>query len=304
MTRTIEDNASTAQIRGAIDRWSRAMAEKDASGVNACLTADCAVASMAPPLRTIGPDAAGMQAWLDTWRGPIGYEITDLAITAAENVAFSHSLNRLSGTKVGGEVVELWFRHTLGLRKIGGDWMIAHAHESVPFYMDGSVKAAVDLKPTGPQPAPFDPSPMETILTEPDERDPLQRGVIPHLSVEGAGEASAFYQRAFGAREITRMPAQDGKRLMHCHLELNGGPLMLADAFPEQGHGHQPSHSVTMTLVVGDIDAWFNRAVDAGATVTMPVQRMFWGDRYGQLRDPFGVGWAINEPSARAEGEV
>lgn len=132
-------------------------------------------------------------------------------------------------------------------------------------------------------------------------KDPLQRGVIPHLSVEGASEASAFYQHAFGAREITRMPAQDGKRLMHCHLEINGGSLMLADCFPEQGHGYQPSHSFTMTLVIDDIDAWFKRAVDAGATVTMPVQLMFWGDRYGQLRDPFGVCWAMNEPSAKPD---
>jgi PhnB protein len=128
-------------------------------------------------------------------------------------------------------------------------------------------------------------------------QDPLQRGVIPYLSVEGASDASAFYQRAFGAREITRLPAEDGQRLMHCHLEINGGSLMLSDSFPEHGHAHQPSHSFTMTLVVGDIDAWWKRAVDAGAVVTMPLQVMFWGDRYGQLRDPFGVCWAMNQPA-------
>ena len=136
MTTIIEDGASTAQIRGAIDRWSRAMAAKDARGVNGCLTADYVLASMAPPLRTIGPDAAGLQAWFDTWRGPIGYEITDLAIAAAEDVAFSHSLNRLSGTKLDGEVVELWFRQTLGLRKVGGDWMTMGSSKItlLPFY--------------------------------------------------------------------------------------------------------------------------------------------------------------------------
>ena len=128
-------------------------------------------------------------------------------------------------------------------------------------------------------------------------QDQLQHGVIPYLSLEGASEAAAFYQRAFGAKELRRLAAEDGKRLMHCHLEINGGSLMLGDAFPEHGYGHQPSHSFTMTLVIADIDAWWARAVEAGAEVTMPVQVMFWGDRYGQLRDPFGVSWALNQPA-------
>jgi uncharacterized glyoxalase superfamily protein PhnB len=126
----------------------------------------------------------------------------------------------------------------------------------------------------------------------------LFRGVIPYLSLEGAAEASAFYQKAFGAKELRRMLApQDPNKLIHVHLEINGGSLMLSDAFPEQGHEHQPSHSFGMTLIVQDIDAWFSRATDAGAEVIMPVQKMFWGDRYGELRDPFGVRWAINAPS-------
>lgn len=137
-------------------------------------------------------------------------------------------------------------------------------------------------------------------MTDATELNPLQRGVIPYLSVDGASEASAFYQRAFGAREIARLPAEDGKRLMHCHLEIHGGSLMLSDSFPEHGHAYQPSHSFTMTLVVSDIDAWWQRAVDAGAQVTMPLNVMFWGDRYGQLRDPFGVNWAMNQPAIQA----
>ena len=88
-----------------------------------------------------------LQAWFATWRGPLGYEVRELTITAGEDTAFSHSLNRLSGTKVDGEQADVWFRQTVGFRKIGGAWKIAHEHESVPFYMDGSFKAAVDLKP-------------------------------------------------------------------------------------------------------------------------------------------------------------
>jgi PhnB protein len=92
-------------------------------------------------------DAKGLAAWFDTWEGPLGYEFRDLTIVMGDDAAFCHSLNRLSGTKVGGGKNSVWLRQTLGFRKIGGEWKIAHQHESVPFYMDGSFKAAVDLKP-------------------------------------------------------------------------------------------------------------------------------------------------------------
>lgn len=123
---------------------------------------------------------------------------------------------------------------------------------------------------------------------------PPAGGVVPHINVEGASEASAFYQKAFGAREISRAPAQDGKRLMHCHLLLNGGSFMLSDAFPEFGVVSQPSASHTMHLDVDDVDAWWSRAVAAGATVTLPLEQQFWGVRYGKLRDPFGVNWSLS----------
>ena len=123
----------------------------------------------------------------------------------------------------------------------------------------------------------------------------LEKGVIPYLTLDGASDASAFYQKAFGAKEITRTPMQDGKRLMHCRMEINSGLLMMTDAMPERDLGWQPSHSYTMQLIVDDIDAWFKRAVDAGATVVNPVEKMFWGDRWGSLKDPFGVQWAMNE---------
>jgi PhnB protein len=124
-------------------------------------------------------------------------------------------------------------------------------------------------------------------------------GVVPYLTVDGASEVSAFYQRAFGAREIARMPAEDGKRLLHCHLEINGGGLMLSDNFPE--YGHPPvarSPSDTMQLVVSDGQAWWSRAITAGCTEKMPFAVAPWGDRYGQLTDPFGVTWAISSPAS------
>ncbi len=121
-------------------------------------------------------------------------------------------------------------------------------------------------------------------------------GVIPHISLDGASDASAFYQRAFGAEELFRLPAQDGRRLMHCHLKINGGDLMICDCFPEMGGKNQPSESFTMHLQVKDVEAAWKRAVDAGATVTMPLADMFWGDRYGKVRDPFGVNWSLAAP--------
>lgn len=127
------------------------------------------------------------------------------------------------------------------------------------------------------------------------DQTPNMKGVIPYLSVEGAADAAAFYKTAFAAEEFRRMAGEDG-RLMHCHLVINGGSLMLSDAFPEHGYAHQPSHSFTMQLVVEGIDSWFQRAVDAGCEVVQPVQLMFWGDRYGALKDAWGVHWAMNEP--------
>ena len=121
-------------------------------------------------------------------------------------------------------------------------------------------------------------------------------GVIPYINVEGAGAASEFYQKAFGAIETNRMPADDGKRFVHIALEINGGTLMMADNFPDRGWKTVAPEGVTLQLVVEDIDAWFKRAVDAGCTVEMPVQVMFWGDRWGSLKDPFGVSWAMNAP--------
>jgi PhnB protein len=123
-------------------------------------------------------------------------------------------------------------------------------------------------------------------------------GVIAYLNLEGAAAASDFYQRAFGAQEVFRIPAEDGKRLMHCHLKINGADVMISDCFPEMGGEEfrfQPTSSITLHLQVTDIDAWVKRAVEAGAKVTMPVELMFWGDRYGKILDPFQINWSLGE---------
>lgn len=126
---------------------------------------------------------------------------------------------------------------------------------------------------------------------------PPQQGVIPYLTIDGAAKAADFYKEAFGASDVRRMLAEDGKRLMHCHLVINGGSLMLADMFPEYGHTGAPP-SVVMQLVVQDGETWWNRAIAAGCTQKLPFEVAPWGDRYGQMTDPFGVTWAFSQPAA------
>lgn len=127
---------------------------------------------------------------------------------------------------------------------------------------------------------------------------PIPKGfttVTPHLVVNGAAEAIELYKKAFGAKEKNRMPGPDG-RLMHAEIQIGDARLMLSDEFPG-GSSKSPkalggTHSSVM-LYVKKVDAVFEQAVKAGFTVTMPVADMFWGDRYGQLVDPFGHSWAI-----------
>lgn len=88
-----------------------------------------------------------MQAWFDSFEGAIGYEVCELEVVCGPSVAFCHSLDRISGQRKDGSTTDLWVRETLGLRKFHGNWRIAHQHQSVPMYMDGSNRAAIDLQP-------------------------------------------------------------------------------------------------------------------------------------------------------------
>jgi PhnB protein len=121
--------------------------------------------------------------------------------------------------------------------------------------------------------------------------------ITAHIVVQGAERAAAFYRDAFGAEEIERIPTPDG-RLMSVQLRLNGSILHLADEFPEIGVLAPTSFggtAVALALDVADADAVFAKAVAAGAEVRQPLQDMFWGDRHGQLDDPFGHRWNISQ---------
>src|SRR5262245_59116013 len=120
--------------------------------------------------------------------------------------------------------------------------------------------------------------------------------LTPHLELRGAARAIDFYKTAFGAVEIRRNLGPDGRLIMHAQLQIGDSMLLLHDEFAESG-GQSPhtleGSPVTLHLYVEDADALFKQAVDAGATVAMPMQDTFWGDRYGQLVDPFGHNWSI-----------
>jgi PhnB protein len=128
---------------------------------------------------------------------------------------------------------------------------------------------------------------------------PGHEGIIPHLCCSPCADAIEFYKKAFGAQEVRRIPTPDGKRIMHAEIQLDGRPIFLVDDFPDycEGKSENPlalgGSPVTIHRFVTDCDAAVERAVAAGATALMPVQEMFWGDRYGVVMDPFGHKWSL-----------
>ncbi len=127
--------------------------------------------------------------------------------------------------------------------------------------------------------------------------DAMKGGVIAYLSFDTAAiKAGEFYKKAFAAEQVHLNPPDEKGRTMHVHLYINGGSLMLSDPFPEHGHPYVPAAGFSLMLPVADVDAWWQRAVDAGCEPIMKPENMFWGDRYAQTKDPFGVTWGFVGP--------
>ncbi len=128
---------------------------------------------------------------------------------------------------------------------------------------------------------------------------PGHENLIPHLVCERCADAIEFYKKAFGAVEMHRMPAPDGKRIMHAAIKIGSSFVFLVDDFPEfcGGKSSNPKSlggtPISLHHYVADCDAAIQRAKDAGATVKMPPMDMFWGDRYGVVVDPFGHQWSF-----------
>jgi PhnB protein len=132
-----------------------------------------------------------------------------------------------------------------------------------------------------------------------------QKQIVPYLTVSNGNAAIAFYKKGLGAKEIMRMPAEDKKRLMHAEVEINGHSLYLSDDFPEftggaartpEKLGGTPFSVFVQLEAPKEVDQWIGRAAKAGAKVTMPAADQFWGDRFGQIIDPFGHSWSFGAP--------
>lgn len=129
----------------------------------------------------------------------------------------------------------------------------------------------------------------------------VQPALSPYLIVDDAAGAIDFYVKAFDAVELGRVPGPDG-RLINAAVTINGSTVMLNDDFPEMCGGKSMTPKalggtpVTIHLTVADVDAKFQQAIDAGATVVAPLEDQFWGDRYGVLQDPFGHLWSMGQP--------
>ena len=133
----------------------------------------------------------------------------------------------------------------------------------------------------------------------------LQKSIVPYLTVSDGKGAIAFYKKGLGAKEIMKMPADDGKRLMHAQLEINGHVVYLSDDFPEhsggkantpQGYGGTPVGMFIQLKLPKEVDQWMARAKKAGASIKMPAADQFWGDRFGVITDPFGHSWQFGAP--------
>ena len=121
--------------------------------------------------------------------------------------------------------------------------------------------------------------------------------VTPTLTVRGAADAIEFYKKAFGAQEIMRFPGLDGKTIMHAEIKIGDSKIMLNDEFPQMNCLSPQSvggASSGIFLYVENADATFDKAVSAGAKITMPIMDAFWGDRCGVIEDPFGHKWTIS----------
>jgi ketosteroid isomerase-like protein len=152
VTDTSTANATDAEILAVLDERVAAHAARDAQRMIATCTDDAVRYTLAPPLQQ-GPGTPygtleGLQAWLATFDGPVLIDYRDPVVTADGDVAFVHALTQMTATPAGAtDSFSFWYRSTFGLRRIGGAWRIAHQHESTPFHMDGSFRAATDLLP-------------------------------------------------------------------------------------------------------------------------------------------------------------
>lgn len=138
-----------AQIRAIIEDYGEGLKDRDADRCVAHYADDIVQFDLAPPLEYRGKETLrkNLSDWFKNFSGPIGLEMSGLEISAGADTAFAYTLNHITSTNTNGQKNDYWVRVTIGFRKTGGKWLVTHEHVSVPFYMDGSLRAALDLKP-------------------------------------------------------------------------------------------------------------------------------------------------------------
>ncbi len=281
-TASVKNTTVQGEIRARLDSWNKAVNLRDVKSIMSNYAPDVVAFDAVQQLKFKGVEAYGKhwEACLAMCPGPMVFELGDVDISADDNVAFSYSLINCGGTDETGVLKTSWMRMTSCFRKIDGQWKIVHEHFSAPFDMQTG-KALFNLQPDGSAKLNAIPQGMNTIT--------------PHLICAGAAEAIEFYKRAFNATEMGRLAGPDGK-LMHGAVRIGDSVVMLMDEFPQFGAMSPKTLKgtpVSVHLYVDNADASFERAIAAGAKVIMPLDDMFWGDRYGVIEDPFGHHWSI-----------
>ena len=148
MNSPTDPHDAESQVRATIQTWTDAIRRKDVPAVLSLFAAQTVRFFLSPPLETEAPPLENVEAWFRTFEGDIGYEVRQLTLTTSGELAFTNSLNRITGARSDGQQTNFWFRQTLCLRLIDHRWRIIHIHESVPIYLDGTHRAAMDLQPT------------------------------------------------------------------------------------------------------------------------------------------------------------
>lgn len=141
-------SAAESEIRELMQLWVDAVRSKDSSGLVSNIAHDAVVFDLINPLQYVGVNSVKQRArqWLSNFEGPLDYEMRDLQVAAADDVAFCHSLNHVSGINHEGTKIDMWWRATVGLQKRNGEWVVTHEHSSVPFNME-TMQASLDLQP-------------------------------------------------------------------------------------------------------------------------------------------------------------
>ncbi len=286
MSTDLESATTQSAVEQLYERWQSAVRSQDLDTVISLYTEDVLAFDAVLALQFRGKEAyrkhwqACMEMCPMAGKEPV-FEMKGLEVQAEGDVAFAHALMHC-GFKEDGKVEASWMRMTAGLKRLGGDWKIAHEHFSAPFEMP-SGKAMFHLSPDAP----------------PDAVRPVPAGmstITPHIVCSDAPAAIEFYKNAFAAMELPGHRLEVDGVFMHSEIVIGDSFVMIAQEDERCGSASPSTLKgtpFTLHLYVPDVDHAFKRALEAGAREIMPATDMFWGDRYGVVEDPFGHRWSL-----------